>query len=88
MGQCWCPAVCFHRKRFTDIPRIPGRCEAIVLSGVLSNGKSRGACAAGGQSRQLTGAEALKVCSARIGAPSMATMGQKSFLNSVLQALI
>jgi 3-methyladenine DNA glycosylase Mpg len=39
----------------TDIPRIPDRCETrIVPSGVLSNGKSRTACAAGGQNRQLT----------------------------------
>ena len=39
----------------TDIPRIPDRCETrIVPSGVLSNGKSRPACAAGGQNRQLT----------------------------------
>ena len=39
----------------TDIPRIPDRCETrIVPPGVLSNGKSRTACAAGGQNRQLT----------------------------------
>jgi hypothetical protein len=39
----------------SDIPRIPDRCETrIVPSGVLSNGKSRAAGAAGGQNRQLT----------------------------------
>jgi hypothetical protein len=39
---------------WTDIPRIPGRCEAMLVpSGVLSNGKSHGACTAGGQNRQL-----------------------------------
>jgi hypothetical protein len=43
------------RPPLADIPRIPDRCETrIVPSGVLSNAKSRTACAAGGQNRQLT----------------------------------
>jgi hypothetical protein len=52
------PKLIEHCKKLypdlTDIPRIPGRCEAMLVpSGVLSNGKSHGACTAGGQNRQL-----------------------------------